>query len=158
MNKYKKMIESAKASGVADESKMWLSIESIGEWLEELEEEHPKLYKKMMQEQHVILFGKHFDKGTALELVETMYHTDKNGNVHEGEYFTMEQAKIVRDKHLQDANVCDVYVALNATYHDWHCFFVFWQNYFSKLLFVFFYILLKSKHKSFCMFCIHNHP
>lgn len=124
MNKYKKMIESAKASGVADESKMWLSIESIGEWLEELQDEHPKLYKKMMQEQHVILFGKHFDKGTALELVETMYHTDKNGNVHEGEYFTMEQAKIVRDKHLQDANVCDVYVALNATYHDWHCFFV----------------------------------
>ena len=49
MNKYKKMIESAKASGVADESKMWLSIESIGEWLEELQDEHPKLYKKMIQ-------------------------------------------------------------------------------------------------------------
>ena len=121
------MIDSARSMGVADESKMWLSIESIGELLEELEEEHPKLYKKMMQEQHVILFGKHFDKETAVELVSDMFHIDKNGNKHEGEYFSIEQAKIVRDKHLQDANIYDIYVALNATYHDWHCLFVEWM-------------------------------
>lgn len=126
MNKYKEMIENARSMGVANEAKMWESIEVIGDWLEELKEEHPKMYKELMRKQHVILFGKHFDEDTAIEMVEEMHHKDKQGNVHEGEYFTMEQAKIVKVKHLSNENVCDIYVALNATWHDWHCLYVEW--------------------------------
>lgn len=123
------MIEQARESGVADEKKMFESIAMIGDCLESVKESHPDLYKKIIREQHVILYGKHFDEETAIDIVSSMYHTDKSGERYTGEYFTLEQAKIVRDKHLQKEHVADIYVALNATWHDWHCLFSEWlQN------------------------------
>ena len=54
--------------------------------------------------------------------VEQMYHTDKNGHKIHKPWFTMVEAKAIHDRKIKginkDITVCDVYVALNAQYHD----------------------------------------
>lgn len=52
-----------------------------------------------------------------------MYHTKANGIVCRGEVFTVEDAKAIYDKHVRNINreitYWDVYVAVNAQYHDY---------------------------------------
>ena len=53
----------------------------------------------------------------------SMYHTKANGIVCRGEVFTVEDAKAIYDKHVRNINreitYWDVYVAVNAQYHDY---------------------------------------
>ena len=55
--------------------------------------------------------------------VSHMYHTKKDGTVCRGEVFTIEQAKQVYERYVRNINPSytywDVYVALNAQYHDY---------------------------------------
>lgn len=67
--------------------------------------------------------------GTALWLLNGglgncgLYHTKANGIVCRGEVFTVEDAKAIYDKHVRNINreitYWDVYVAVNAQYHDY---------------------------------------
>ena len=54
-------------------------------------------------------------------IVEDMYHFEQ-GKKHTGEYFDMHKAKEVCEKYKEHfvvkATPCDVYVAINAFYHD----------------------------------------
>lgn len=65
--------------------------------------------------------GNHFDMSEAKEIVSEMYHND-NGSKQHGEHFSMNKAEEVYNKYkhqfVTDYSVEDVYVALNATYHD----------------------------------------
>ena len=63
----------------------------------------------------------HFEEFEAKELVSEMYHHD-GGRKHTGEHFDMRKATEVynkfKDQMLVEATPEDVYVAINATYHD----------------------------------------
>ena len=62
-----------------------------------------------------------FDEFEAKEIVSGMYHYDGD-NKHIGEHFSMHKAKEVFEKYKDHfvvrATPCDVYVAINAFYHD----------------------------------------
>ena len=63
----------------------------------------------------------HFDEFEAKEIVSEMFHSDMN-NKRTGEHFDMRKAKEVFDKYKNqfviDASPAEVYIAINATYHD----------------------------------------
>lgn len=62
-----------------------------------------------------------FDEYEAKEIVSEMYHYDKERR-HTGEHFDMKKAEEVfnryKDHFVVKASPADVYIALNATYHD----------------------------------------
>ena len=62
-----------------------------------------------------------FDEMEAKEIVSEMYHYDMNRR-HTGEHFDMKKAEEVfnkyKDHFVVKATPCDVYVAINAFYHD----------------------------------------
>lgn len=64
----------------------------------------------------------HFDMQHAKSIVNDMYHME-NGRKHSGEKFDMEKAKEVCEKYKHTLSTsptpCDVYVAINAQYHDY---------------------------------------
>lgn len=67
--------------------------------------------------------GIHFDEYVAKHLVKDMHHRDANMNIVNGEYFSMDKAAHVCDTykkiHHLDITPEDVYVAINAQYHDY---------------------------------------
>lgn len=69
------------------------------------------------------LKGAHFDEEYAKWQVSTMYHTADNGKICKGEIYNYDCAKNVFDKYVRNINssitVWDVYVAINAQYHDY---------------------------------------
>ena len=71
------------------------------------------MYDKMTEE--------HFEAHEAKQIVADMYHFDAN-HKHTGEHFDMRKAEEVCAKHkdsfVTKATPEDVYVAINATYHD----------------------------------------
>jgi hypothetical protein len=62
-----------------------------------------------------------FDEIEAKEIVSEMYHYEGDTKQH-GEHFNMHKAKEVFEKYkshfVVEATPCDVYVAINAFYHD----------------------------------------
>lgn len=63
----------------------------------------------------------HFDEYDAKEIVSEMYHYENDRKI-TGEHFNMRKAEEVlmkhKDKFVVKATPCDVYVAINAAYHD----------------------------------------
>lgn len=66
--------------------------------------------------------GKHFDEVYATYQVDNMYHTDNKGNKITSPMFTPIDVRKLYDKKFKSINsnitFWDVYVALNAQYHD----------------------------------------
>lgn len=66
--------------------------------------------------------GAHFNESAAKYLVSKMYHTS-GGRKFMGEKYDMSKAKEVTERYRgiipQSATVADVYIALNAQYHDY---------------------------------------
>lgn len=66
--------------------------------------------------------GKHFDEVYATYQVDNMYHTDNKGNKITSPMFTPIDVRKIYDKKIKSINsnitFWDVYVALNAQYHD----------------------------------------
>lgn len=63
--------------------------------------------------------NKHFNEKEAYETVDDMYHV-KDDKKYVGEHYPMDKAHEVREKHsLLDYTIADIYVALNAQYHDY---------------------------------------
>ena len=62
-----------------------------------------------------------FDEHDAKEIVSEMFHYE-GANRNYGEHFDMRKAKEVFEKHkgqfVTSVSPCDVYIAINATYHD----------------------------------------
>lgn len=62
-----------------------------------------------------------FDEHEAKEIVSEMFHYESERR-HTGEHFDMHKAKEVFEKHKDSfvvkASPCDVYIAINAFYHD----------------------------------------
>lgn len=64
----------------------------------------------------------HFDNHEAIELVENMYHV-KDGKKYIGEKYDIHKAKEVCERYKEilpdDVEPYDIYVAINAQYHDY---------------------------------------
>ena len=77
---------------------------------------------KEMKDIHEELRGKHFDEVYATYQVDNMYHTDNKGNKITSPMFTPIDVRKLYDKKFKSINsnitFWDVYVALNAQYHD----------------------------------------
>lgn len=118
--KYRTMIEEARRTGKAGEAAMWASIESVGELLEELEEEHPERYWHFMRRAHESLNGPHFDCQFAKYTVEGLEYTDADGMHQTGPHWTPEQVEAAWARKAFKAGVTkwDKYVGANAMYAD----------------------------------------
>lgn len=81
----------------------------------------------------------HFSEPHAKNIVSEMYHIE-NGKKHVGEKFDMNKAREVRERFRgiipQNITVADIYVAINAQYHDYEDLFKTWfgSNIDSKII------------------------
>lgn len=80
-----------------------------------------KLFE-IMKDFHEKLIGKHFTEPYALYQVSQMYHTNNKGIKIDAPLFSIEATKKIYDRRIRplnkDVTMWDVYVALNAQYHD----------------------------------------
>lgn len=71
---------------------------------------------------HESVFGKHFNEFFAINQVSKMYHTTDSGIICRGEKYGIAYAQCVHKDWVKKINLniteWDVYVALNAQYHD----------------------------------------
>lgn len=81
--------------------------------------EHPQLYWRWKREEHEKEHGPHYNEEFAKWDVEHMHHSENNVTMR-GEMVTMHEAKEMRMMFNIPSSVtdCDLYVAVNATYHD----------------------------------------
>lgn len=67
-------------------------------------------------------YRRHFDEHEAKEVVEQMYHV-KDNKKYIGEKYDMNKAREICERYKEvlpnDVEPCDVYVAINAQYHDY---------------------------------------
>lgn len=119
---YRHMVEHAKKAGVTNEKTMWESIDSFSELLEELKESHPDLYWDFMRKQQGIMYKGHYDESFAMWDVAQMHYTDKNGEKHQGAYWTSEQIESATAgmKFPVGTTRWDRYVAFNAAKADFN--------------------------------------
>lgn len=77
---------------------------------------------EIMKDFHEKLIGKHFTEPYALYQVSQMYHTNNKGIKIDAPLFSIEATKKIYDRRIRPLNkdiaIWDVYVALNAQYHD----------------------------------------
>lgn len=106
----------------ASESKMLASAALVDTVLAGLETDYPDEYWKFMRKQHELWCGPHFDEQYAKWQVSRMYHME-GGNKVCGQHWTMEDAARIHAANKSrlgaDTTVCDVYVAINAQWHDY---------------------------------------
>lgn len=115
---YKDIIKKNWKSG--NEDIMNKSVELVSELLEEVKEMNLNKYWHFIRMQQGLMSGGHYNEDFARYDVEKMYHIDKRGVRHEGEHWSVEQARKVMQEHniTQHYNAWDVYVGLNAFWHD----------------------------------------
>ena len=77
---------------------------------------------EIMKDFHERLVGKHFNEPYAIYQVSQMYHTNNKGVKIDTPLFSIEASKKIYDRRIRplnkDVTMWDVYVALNAQYHD----------------------------------------
>lgn len=115
---YKDMVLRARKEDLGEEV-MINSIKNVECLLDSVLETNPELYWNFIRSEQENMFGNHYSEEFALLDVSKMFHTDPDGEVIKGEYWSMTQAeKVARDNKLGTSRAADVYVALNAFYHD----------------------------------------
>lgn len=131
MGNYHKMLKHYKEKGLFSEAKMWESVENLDEILDSWKEDNPEMFWAFMRKQHEIFCGHHFNEKFALWQVEQMYHKTADGKVCKGQHWTPEDAEEVYTKYKSklpaSTTVWDVYVAVNANYHDRYDLFKDWN-------------------------------
>ena len=117
---YKDMVMKAKASGIATEKTMWLSIEHFSELLDELKESHPDLYLSFMRKEMGIMHHNHYEEEFAMWDVAKLSWTEKDGTKHTGAHWTVDQVEqATSGLHFpQGTTKWDKFVAFNVTYSD----------------------------------------
>lgn len=122
MGNYHKMLKRYKEKGLFSEAKMWESIESLDELLEEMEEKDPEMFWDFMREQHCIFCGPHFDERFGKWQVEQMHSKGPDGKEYKGELCNIMKSEEVFDKYKAKlpagTTIWDMYVAVNSNMHD----------------------------------------
>lgn len=122
MHHYKEIINSYNLTNISNKE-LLEAINCFHEVFDYVEDKDKHLFWHTIRKFHEHIKGKHFDEMFAEYQVSHMYHTKKDGTVCRGEVFTIEQAKQVYERYVRNINPSytywDVYVALNAQYHDY---------------------------------------
>lgn len=122
MMKFKEIIEQYKKSGM-NGSEMIEALAGFAPIFDAIKDKDKKLFQKGMRKFHEKAQGPHFDEMYAEAEVREMYHTKRNGSICKGEIFTEDEAERVYEREVRRsssrATIWDVYVALNAQYHDY---------------------------------------
>ena len=122
MTHFKDIMEYYKSNVRLDGIKAWDIIGEMGESLAKNKDIDKEAFWETMKDFHEDVFGEHFNEPYAEWQVSQMYHTDSKGKKCTEPMFSMTEAKAIYDKklkgHHKDITPCDVYVALNAQYHD----------------------------------------
>lgn len=105
--------------GIIPHGRKRLGFNELSWVLKDLDEED--LFE-IMKDFHERLAGKHFNEPYAIYQVSQMYHTNNKGVKIDTPLFSIENAKKIYDRRIRplnkDVTMWDVYVALNAQYHD----------------------------------------
>ena len=118
--KYYQLVKNAKEKNIWNEKTIWLSVQCISTFIDEIKEYNIDLYWNFMREQTGILNNYHYDKCWAEYEIEHSEYTDKQGAKHSGAYWSLEQAEEAMKK-MQlpaDVNKYDFWVAINLSYSD----------------------------------------
>lgn len=122
MGHFKKIMQDYSLSNISS-NKIFNAIEDLDYIFNYVEEKDKHVFWQAMKNMHEHLYGEHFNETYAIYMVSQMYHTKPNGNVCKGEKYSPDDAKIIYNKHVSSLGkgyTCwDVYVALNAQYHDY---------------------------------------
>lgn len=125
MGRYLKLVKDNFASMKGNDGVMWQQVQAVDELLEELREPHSSIYWDFQRKAHEAMFGKHFDKDYAEWEVANMHHVGDDGREYKGERWSMKEASQVaqkyRGRYPHEYNDYDIYVALNAQWHDTIC-------------------------------------
>lgn len=117
---YKELIKDYHAKGFGSEKKMWDSIYALEDAMECLKEKDPEKYDEAMRDLHEVFCGPHYNEPFARKDVASMHHKNAKGEIIKGEHWNIEQVTTAA-KGLSvpsTATLWDVYVALNANWHD----------------------------------------
>lgn len=117
---YKELIKDYHAKGFGSEKKMWDSIYALEDAMECLKEKDPEKYDEAMRDLHEVFCGPHYNEPFARKDVASMHHKNAKGEIIKGEHWNIEQVTTAA-KGLSvpsTASLWDVYVALNANWHD----------------------------------------
>ena len=125
---YKELIKEYHSKGFGSEKKMWESIYILEDAMMCLKEKAPEEYEEAMRDLHEVFCGAHYNEYFAKMDVGCMHHKNKAGQVEKGEHWSVAQvAEAVKGMSIPgNANIWDVYVALNANYHDKNVKFLEW--------------------------------
>lgn len=122
MSEFGKLLQHYKNEVKLDNETAW---DVIGWFMrfEEIEHEAVEdVFNCIAAKMHEHFRGKHFDEFYGKHQVSNMYHLDSHGDKITKEMFSPVEAKRIYDRHIKSMGrgmTCwDVYVALNAQYHD----------------------------------------
>lgn len=113
---YKSMVDDARRTGKGTEKTMEASVAHVSALLEKLRDCHREMYWQFMREEHALMYDNHYTEDFARWDVSQMFHTEDDEEIR-GEHFSMAQAERIAREHKIEC-VPDVYVAINANYHD----------------------------------------
>lgn len=129
--KFKYIVENYNLNAISTEI-LIKAIASLYPVLDVVEHDNPKMFWKAMRKFHECIKGKHFDEMYAKYQVDEMYHVNRHGSVCKGEIYSIETAKQIYEKKIRPItnsyNCWDVYVAINAQYHDYAKLFKEWNT------------------------------
>lgn len=117
--RYKELMKDYHSKGMVSEKKMWEAICELDEAMECLKEKDPEKYDEAIRDIHEVFCGPHYNEHFAKMDVAAMHHKGKSGE-DKGEHWNIQQVTAVA-KGMSvpgNANIWDVYVALNSAWHD----------------------------------------
>lgn len=130
MGHFSKLINSYKDTVPITPAKAWDVLGSMEGLFDNLENTDKEMYWKVMRDLHVEMKGKHFDECFAVYQVGMMNHTKADGKICYGEIISSSEAEQIYERYKRsikpDITKWDVYVALNAQYHDYDLLFTQW--------------------------------
>lgn len=118
----KQTIQSESLWNKIDNETAWNIICRFKDIVENKNDKDNEMFWCIMKDIHEELRGKHFDEVYATYQIDNMYHTDNKGNKITSPMFTPIDVRKLYDKKFKSINsnitFWDIYVALNAQYHD----------------------------------------
>lgn len=120
---YFNLIEQARTSGAASEKRTLAAAEQLSHDLAAVRKHCPRLYRRLMRNQHAAYYGRHYSQAMAVADVSRLVYSqrDEHGEpVGSGEHWTAEQtAEALKGETFhRGVTEWDKYVALNAMYAD----------------------------------------
>lgn len=123
MTLFEEIIHEYKGEINMPSGKAWDMMLALSPMFIHLEQHDKDKYWETLKDIHEEVKGKHYNKCYAMYEVMNMHHTKINGDICKGEILSVGLAEQIHDKyrrHLKpDVTKWDVYVAINAQYHDY---------------------------------------